>query len=106
MDALTTRSRRAMLSVPHNDDRPLIFVRSDLPLATAMATRTARRVARAFAGRVGITGRQLDNVELAVAEACANAVVRGITDRAGAFEVTGWVCSGSIVVCTTERVSE
>ena len=70
--------------------------------ATAMATRTARRVARAFAGQVGITGGHLDDVELAVSEACANAVVHGNPDQAGTFEFTGWVCGDSIVVCTTD----
>jgi serine/threonine-protein kinase RsbW len=70
--------------------------------ATAMASRTARRVARALAGNVGITGGHLDDVELAVSEACANAVVHGICDPAGTFEVTGWVCGDSIVVCTTD----
>ena len=70
-----------------------------------MATRTARRVARAFAGRVGISGGRLDDVELAVAEACANAVVHGIPDGAGTFEVTGWVSGDSIVVCIIDAGS-
>ncbi len=73
--------------------------------ATALATRTARRVARTFAGRVGISGGRLDDVELVVAEACANAVVHGIADGAGTFEVAGWVRGDSIVICTTDAGS-
>ena len=50
------------------------------------------------AARVGICGERLDEIELALAEACVNAVVHGLPDGEGTFEVTGILCGDTIIV--------
>ena len=69
---------------------------------TPLATRMARRTVRAFAARVGFAGERLDEIELAVAESCANAVVHGVPDGEGTFEVTGILCGDAIIVSTLD----
>ena len=70
--------------------------------ATPLSARAARRTARGFAVRAGITGRRLDEIELAVAESCANAVVHGLPDGSGTFDVTGYLSGDTMTVCTTD----
>ncbi len=81
------------------DDAPAFNLR--LP-ATSLSARAARHAVRRFAERVGLVAERIQEVELAVAEACANAVVHGAPVDAH-FEIAGRLTDGAMIITTTDH---
>lgn len=66
--------------------------------ATPLSIRVARQTVRRFAARMGMVGERLDELELAVGEAFANAVIHGVPNGQGTFEVTGGVDGDALTI--------